>query len=94
MDTLRSKSGGNFTTFFHNGIASFQDLFVDKVGIFYLAKFSSNLSLPGENERFSSIFSVGIGPAERLIILEQPSNQCMVFGGTAFSCQPRVSSTL
>ena len=51
--------------------------------------FSTDLNLPGGNECVSLPFSVGVGPANNLVVLEEPSN-CTVLGGKAFTFQPRV----
>ncbi len=73
---------GNKTTTVQNGIATFTDLEVDKIGTYTLSPVSS---LTGVSETESADFTISVGPAVTMEWQTQPGNGT---GGTALSQQP------
>lgn len=72
-----------------DGLAVFEGLFINKEGIHYSLRFTTDLILGGSTELISNYFSVGIGPAAQITVVNDASDGC-VLGGKAFTPQPRV----
>ncbi len=71
----------------YEGLASFEGTFINKAGSYRL-NFTTELDLPGQRYCLSDPISVGIGKAQKLLILDEPSQG--VYGGKAFTIQPRL----
>lgn len=79
---------GCFTESIKEGLASFRGLYINEAGTFSL-HFVTDLLLDGSVEVASNIFSVGNGPAASIVLVQDASDGT-VFGGKAFTPQPRV----
>lgn len=80
-------SGTMFMTYFMRGRAEFKDLSIDIAGEGYELQFTSNASIPKYNVT-SDPFTVGVGPTERIVVLQQPSDGQ---GGIVLPVQPIVA---
>ncbi|KAL3786858.1 hypothetical protein HJC23_013779 [Cyclotella cryptica] len=86
--TLRGSTEEVFTVDIKYGVAAFQGLYINEAATNYSLRFITDLSLNGMTEVMSNAFSVGIGPAFRIVLVKEPSDG-RVFGGKAFAHQPR-----
>lgn len=72
-----------------DGLATFKGLYLDEAAMEYSLHFSTDLNLEGTSQLSSNTFSVGIGPAAQLDIVQDASDGSTI-GGKAFASQPRV----
>ena len=77
-----------FTAAIIDGAASFRGLYINEAATHYSLEFTVDLPLDGLTEVVSNTFSVGIGSASS-IVLTQDASDGSVFGGKAFTPQPR-----
>ena len=87
--TLQCTGDGEFVVPIINGLVNFAGLYINEAHVEYTLKFSTDLLLDGSREVVSNIFSVGVGSAA-YIVLVQDASSGSVFGGKAFTIQPRV----
>ncbi|KAL9183325.1 hypothetical protein ACHAXT_005112 [Thalassiosira profunda] len=80
--------GDGFAISLENGQANFQGLLINEAGRHHSLHFSTDVSLDGPTEATSNEFSVGVGPAAEIVLLDDASDGA-VFGGKAFTPQPR-----
>ena len=73
-----------------NGVAPYHNLYINEESFGYKLLFKFSLPLEGPAEIESDEFTVQVGPPSKLVILDDPSF-ADVYGGKAFSRQPRVS---
>ena len=72
-----------------DGLVNFQGLFINEAGTHYSLHFSTDIMLEGHSaEVTSNDFSVGVGPAVGIVLINDASDGS-VFGGKAFTLQPR-----
>jgi hypothetical protein len=86
--TLRCNNKEGFDVAIIGGVASFTGLYINEAGTEYALQFSTDLLLDGLTQVVSRVFSVGIGPAATIVLVRDASNG-VVFGGKAFTPQPR-----
>jgi hypothetical protein len=79
---------GCFTAAINDGLASFRGLYINEADTYSL-QFVTDLTLDGSSEVVSNTFSVGDGPAASIVLVHDASDGA-VFGGNAFTVQPRV----
>ena len=72
-----------------DGLGSFQGLFINEAATHYSLRFSTDLALDGPSEVTSTDFSVGVGSAASLALINDAADG-PVSGGKAFIPQPRV----
>ncbi|KAH9133106.1 hypothetical protein AeRB84_020746 [Aphanomyces euteiches] len=79
-----------YTVMLYQGLGKFFDLKIDKAGGPYVLRFTADNvnALPGGKIFDTFPFTVGIGPANKMIITEHPS---AAFGGEAFVVQPTIT---
>ena len=85
---LRCSENERFTIPIYHGIVKFNSLYINEAGTGYSLQFSTDLSLDGPTEVVSNIFSVGVGPAASIVLVQDASDGT-VYGGKAFTPQPR-----
>ena len=86
--SLRCSDTDRLTIPIDDGIAKFNNLYINKAGTDYSLQFSTDLTLDGPTEIVSNIFSVGVGPAASIVLVRDASDGT-VYGGKAFTPQPR-----
>lgn len=85
---LRCTNEKGFNVPLIDGFANFDGLFINEAGMYYSLRFSTNLLLDGPTEIISNEFSVGIGPAAQIALINDASDRAFM-GGKAFTPQPR-----
>ena len=86
---LRSKGGVGDTVPIVNGVAIFDGLYINDSRYSYTLNFTTSLDLPGTSVCNSVTFSVSVGLPHKIFLEKDPS-QSIVYGGRAFSLQPRI----
>ncbi len=86
---LRCMDAGGFNIAVQDGLAMFRNLFINEAGMYYSLRFSTDLLLPGQTEAVSREFSVGVGDAAKIVLIQDASDGT-VLGGNAFSPQPKL----
>lgn len=87
--SLHSFNEDGFKIPIKNGVAQFKGLFINDAALEYSLHFSIDLILEGARQVSSNTFSVGIGPAAELNIVQDASHGSVI-GGKAFASQPRI----
>jgi hypothetical protein len=87
--SLHSFNEDGFKIPIKNGVAQFKGLFINDAALEYSLHFSTDLILEGARQVSSNTFSVGIGPAAELNIVQDASHGSVI-GGKAFASQPRI----
>lgn len=86
---LRCTDEDGFSVPVKDGLALFHDLFINEAGTYYSLRFSTDLLLEGRTEEISRVFSVGVGSAASIVLINDASDGSVV-GGTAFLPQPKL----
>ena len=71
-----------------DGLAIFENLYINEAGTHYSLHFSTDLVLDGNSNIISNDFSVGVGPAAEIVLINDASHGA-VLGGQAFIPQLR-----
>ena len=87
--TLQCISDEEFVVPIIDGLVNFAGLYINEADAEYTLKFATELSIDGSREVVSDTFSVGIGSAAHIVLVQDASSSS-VFGGKAFTSQPRV----
>ena len=87
--TLRCQDENGFNITLKRGLANFQGLYINEAGRNYSLRFSTDVMLDGRAEVDSNEFTVGVGKAANIVLINDASVGS-VFGGKSFAPQPRV----
>jgi hypothetical protein len=85
---LRCLDDDGFSIPLKRGLANFQGLYINEAGRNYALRFSTDVMLDGHAEVDSNEFTVGVGQAANIVLINDASVGS-VFGGKPLAPQPR-----
>lgn len=85
---LRCRYVDGFNIPLQNGLAAFRGLYINEAGMYYSIHLFTNVTLEGPTAIDSNVFSVGVGQAARIELINDAASVGTIFGGKAFIPQP------